>query len=113
MGAAVWVPPCTERGTRDMARFRDKVVVVTGAGGGIGLATAQAFANEGAAVTAVDIRQDLLNETVRAITDAGGRAIGVCADVSLVEDARRIADETVAAFGGIDVLVNNAAIELY
>lgn len=96
-----------------MARFEGKVAVVTGAGGGIGRATAEALAREGAAVAAVDIRQDLLDQVVPAIEGAGGRVVGIRADVSRGDDARRIADETVAAFGGIDVLVNNAAIELY
>lgn len=96
-----------------MARFADKVAVVTGAGGGIGRATAEAFAAEGASVAVVDLKQALLDEVVPAIQRAGGKAIAVRADVSETEGARRIASETVAAFGGIDVLVNNAAIELY
>lgn len=96
-----------------MARFHDKVAVVTGAGGGIGRACAEAFAAEGAAVAAVDVRQDLLDEVVSAIARAGGTAIPVRADVSQVADARRIADEAVSAFGAIDAVVNNAAIELY
>jgi NAD(P)-dependent dehydrogenase (short-subunit alcohol dehydrogenase family) len=96
-----------------MSRFSDKVAVVTGAGGGIGRATAEALAREGARVALVDVRQDLLDEVVPTIRQAGGTAIGVGADVSVVDEARRIADETSAAFGGIDILVNNAAIERY
>jgi NAD(P)-dependent dehydrogenase (short-subunit alcohol dehydrogenase family) len=96
-----------------MARFTGKVAVVTGAGGGIGRSTAEALAREKAQVAVVDIKQDLLDETVKAIVGTGGTAIGIRADVSKVDDTRRIADRTIAAFGGIDVLVNNAAIEIY
>jgi NAD(P)-dependent dehydrogenase (short-subunit alcohol dehydrogenase family) len=96
-----------------MARFTGKAAVVTGAGGGIGRATAEALAREAAKVALVDIKQELLDEAVGAIAAAGGEAIGIRADVSNVDDARRIADQTVAAFGGIDILVNNAAIEIY
>jgi len=96
-----------------MNRFQQKVAVVTGAGGGIGRATAEALAAEGAAVAVVDMRQDLIDEVTASIRTAGGQALGVCADVSSVDDARRIASETVVAFGGINVLVNNAAIEYY
>jgi NAD(P)-dependent dehydrogenase (short-subunit alcohol dehydrogenase family) len=96
-----------------MARFTGKVAVVTGAGGGIGRSTAEALAREEAQVALVDIKQELLDETVKAIVATGGEAIGIRADVSKVDDARRIADQTIAAFGGIDVLVNNAAIEIY
>lgn len=96
-----------------MARFQHKVAVVTGAGGGIGLATAQALAREGAAVALVDIRQDLLEAATSPLAEAGARVVGIQADVSSVDDARQIAEVTAAAFGGIDVVVNNAAIELY
>jgi NAD(P)-dependent dehydrogenase (short-subunit alcohol dehydrogenase family) len=96
-----------------MARFDGKVAVVTGAGGGIGLVTATALAREGAAVALVDIRQDLLDSAARDLLQQGRRVCVVHADVSRAEDARRIAEETVTAFNGIDILVNNAAIELY
>jgi NAD(P)-dependent dehydrogenase (short-subunit alcohol dehydrogenase family) len=96
-----------------MARFAGKVAIVTGAGGGIGLATATALAKEGAAVTLVDIRQDALEATRQDLQLAGMRVHSVRADVSRGEDARRIAEECQATFGGIDIVVNNAAIELY
>ena len=89
-------------------RLKDRVALITGGGTGIGAATARLFAEEGAAVCVTGRREVMLDEVVAGIKEAGGRAILVAGDVSVTEDCRRMADQATAAFGKIDVLVNNA-----
>ena len=89
-------------------RMKDRVALITGGGTGIGAATARLFAEEGAAVCVTGRRNAPLDEIVAAIEAGGGRAIAVTGDVSITEDCRRMAVETTAAFGRVDVLVNNA-----
>lgn len=88
--------------------LEDKVAVVTGVGPGLGRATALALAREGAAVVLVARSAERLDEVAAEITAAGGRALAVPASVTKPEDCERVASEAVAAFGGIDVLVNSA-----
>ena len=85
-----------------------KVAIVTGAGQGVGRGIALALAKEGAAVTVTGRTESKLVSTCEAIADVGGRALAVAADVNEAADIARIVDRTVAAFGGIDILVNNA-----
>lgn len=92
-----------------MARFTGKVAVITGAGSGIGRATAHLMAAEGAAVTVADIAGDAAERVVAEITAAGGRARSQVVDVAEVDAVERMITDTVAAFGGLDVLHNNAA----
>lgn len=87
-----------------------KAVVVTGAGRGIGAAYAKGVALRGASVIVNDVDRDAADETVEAIASAGGRAVGCIADVSEFDEAGRIIQTCVEAFGRIDGLVNNAAI---
>jgi NAD(P)-dependent dehydrogenase (short-subunit alcohol dehydrogenase family) len=85
-----------------------RVAIVTGGTQGIGHATARRLVGEGARVAICARGRDRLDEAVAALRSEGGEAIGVQADVSLAQDCERLVVETVAAFGGIDVLVNNA-----
>jgi NAD(P)-dependent dehydrogenase (short-subunit alcohol dehydrogenase family) len=91
-----------------------KAGLVTGSAGGIGRATALALAREGASVIVTDLpaRSQDGQETVRLITEAGGTARWVPADVTVDTDAKAIVDATVEAFGRIDFAHNNAGIEL-
>ena len=94
-----------------MERFAGKAAIVTGSSSGIGKSIALQMAREGAAVTVVaDANVEGGVATAREITDDGGVAIFVQADVSKQADCRNIAAETVEAFGGVDILVNNAGI---
>ncbi len=92
-------------------RFAGKVAVITGAGGGIGRATAVRFASEGAQVVATDVHREALEETAALVGAAGGEVLSVAADVSRAADWARVADDAVARFGGVDYLFNNAGIE--
>jgi NAD(P)-dependent dehydrogenase (short-subunit alcohol dehydrogenase family) len=92
-------------------KLANKVALITGAGSGMGKSAALIFAEEGAKVAAVDINEGQVKETADQITKKGGKALAIRADVSKAEDARRMVDETVAKFGGLNVVYNNAGIE--
>jgi NAD(P)-dependent dehydrogenase (short-subunit alcohol dehydrogenase family) len=94
-----------------MSKFEGKVSVVTGAGSGIGRATALAFAREGASVAVADILEQDNQETARMIIDLGGHAFAITCDVARNDDVRRALDETVKTFGRLDFAFNNAGIE--
>ncbi|MEV7419304.1 glucose 1-dehydrogenase [Streptomyces sp. NPDC089919] len=91
-------------------RFAGKVVLVTGAGSGIGRASARGFAREGAVVVASGVRAESIAETVRLITEEGGLASAVTADVTRPEDMARLVEITVNRHGGLHVAHNNAGI---
>ncbi len=91
-------------------RLEDRVALVTGGGTGIGLAIAELFAREGARVVVSGRRQAELTRAVTRIEGAGGIASAVVGDVARPDDAERMVGETVARFGKLDVLVNNAGI---
>ena len=93
-----------------MSRFDNKVVVVTGAAQGIGEAYAKALAAEGASVVVADLTEDAGAAVVQQIEAAGGTALFVRTDVSSHESAAALVEAVTAAYGGIDGLVNNAAI---
>lgn len=91
-------------------RIQDKVAVITGAASGIGRATAERFATEGARLVLADLDRGKLETLVADITGRGGQAIGVPGDISHEADVKALMDQAVAHFGGIDILVANAGI---
>jgi 3-oxoacyl-[acyl-carrier protein] reductase len=96
--------------SRPADRFAGKVAIVTGAARGIGEAYARALAAEGAAVVVADLNAEAGAKVVAGIEADGGRAVFAPADVADPQSARSMADLAVERFGGIDYLVNNAAI---
>jgi len=91
-------------------RFKDKVCIVSGGGSGIGRATCERFAAEGGRVVVVDLNEEHGNETIKAITDAGGQAIFAKADVSNSVEVQQAVKAAVDKWGKIDVIVNDAAM---
>jgi len=87
---------------------KGKVIVITGAGGGFGRLVAQKCAALGARIVAADIDEKALAESVGAIVEAGGAAEGARTDVTSRAEMKALAERAVAAFGAIDVIVNNA-----
>lgn len=93
-----------------MARFDDKVVLITGAASGIGLATAFAFAREGASVVLADLDGERAERMAASITRDGGRAMGVAVDVTSAESCDAMVAAAEDGFGALHVAVNNAGV---
>ncbi len=93
-----------------MEEMKGKVVLVTGASSGIGRAVAMKFASEGGRVALVARRADTMEHVAQQVRAKGGEANAIVADMTQEADIERAVRETVAAFGGIDVLVNTAGI---
>ncbi|MDG2284435.1 MAG: glucose 1-dehydrogenase [Alphaproteobacteria bacterium] len=90
--------------------LKDKTAIVTGAGVGIGAASAIALAEAGARVAVVDIDAGAAEATARTITDRGGSAMAITADCGDVGQIQSMIDKTVAAFGKLDIILNNAGV---
>ena len=91
-----------------MSLLDGKVAIITGSGRGIGAAAAQLFASEGASVVVSDLDPAPADETAGAIRQAGGKATVLAGDVTAAEFPKRLIQGTLDAFGGIDIIVNNA-----
>ena len=97
-----------------MGLLDEKVVLITGTGGGLGRVAAQTFAREGAKVVGCDIKVDANNETVELIGRAGGEMTGIAPiDLTDPDQASKMVEDAVAAYGGLDVVCNNAGIQYF
>ena len=91
-------------------RVEDKVTIITGAGSGIGEACMELFAAEGATVVGCGRRQNVLDDVLGKVTAAGGKGMVVSADLAMQEQAQHVIDETVKAYGRVDILVHAASV---
>jgi len=94
-------------------QFQDKVVIVTGAGGGIGLATARRFASEGARVLIAEFDEAKGSAAERALRDAGADALALRCDVASETEVTRVVDAAFDRHGRLDVIVNNAGTMIF
>jgi NAD(P)-dependent dehydrogenase (short-subunit alcohol dehydrogenase family) len=90
--------------------FENKVALVTGAASGMGLATVQAFAEEGAAVMLADVAEEAVNAQARKLVAAGHKAIAIRCDVSDDAQVKTMVERTVSEFGRLDAAFNNAGV---
>jgi NAD(P)-dependent dehydrogenase (short-subunit alcohol dehydrogenase family) len=91
--------------------FQGQVAIVTGASSGMGLATAEAFAQAGAAVVLADVNETVLRDATDDLTAAGRQAIGVACDVSAEREVAALVERAVSEFGRLDLAFNNAGIQ--
>jgi dehydrogenase/reductase SDR family member 4 len=95
-----------------MSQLKNKVAIVTGGSRGIGKSTAEVFAREGATVIICGRKQNTLDEVAAELKHLPGRIVPVACHVGKLEDLERLVDTTTREFGGIDVVVNNAATNI-
>ncbi len=91
-------------------KLEGRVAIITGSGSGMGKAIASLYASEGAIVMIADFNEAAINETVKEITDAGGKASGFVADMSKENDIIDLVQATVERYDHVNILVNNAGI---
>lgn len=91
-------------------RLKDRIALITGAGGGIGAATAMCFAQEGASVVLTDVQEEGIVTVARQITELGGRAKAITANVVQSSEVQNLMDSIVKEYGHLDILINNAGI---
>lgn len=93
-----------------MDPFKDRVAVITGGAGGIGMAMARAFVARGARIVLADLDQDALGRATTELKDAGAQVLGVRSDVTDLESVRQLADTTFDHFGAAHIVCNNAGV---
>jgi NAD(P)-dependent dehydrogenase (short-subunit alcohol dehydrogenase family) len=93
-----------------MKQFQGRVAVITGAASGLGRAMAERFAREGMSIVLADVEPDALAKTEGEMTAAGAKVIGVRTDVSKAADVEALAQQALAAFGGVHIVANNAGV---
>ena len=91
-------------------KLKDKVAIITGAGSGIGKATAEKFCAEGAKVVIADVKADVISSVVAALNENGSDAIGVSVDVTSSKDVEHLMKKTLEHYGRLDIVVNNAGV---